>query len=196
MDVHVFRRCDTLIGVNPEERDIEGRLIASAITGDAGSFASLANKYWEALVRFARSVCGEIDAEDAAQDALLVAWKKIGQLKNPEALFPWLIRITARICFRRMRFRFRFISLTHHPKAVEIPAVQPASTMDIERLLSRLAPRQRAVLHLTIIEGLSDREIGKALQITADSVRSHRRRAKDTLMKYCRQEYREDPYYD
>ena len=55
------------------------------------------------------------------------------------------------------------------------------SRIDISRLLCKLAPRQRAVLHLTTFEGLSDREIGEALGIASSSVRAHRLRARRRL---------------
>jgi RNA polymerase sigma-70 factor (ECF subfamily) len=51
----------------------------------------------------------------------------------------------------------------------------------VERTLRRLAPRQRAVMHLTIVEGMSDAEIGRMLGIDPASVRSHRRRARERL---------------
>ena len=37
--------------------------------------------------------------------------------------------------------------------------------IDVGRLLAKLAPRQRAVLHLTVVEGLTDHEIGEVLGI-------------------------------
>ena len=63
------------------------------------------------------------------------------------------------------------------------PAVSgnPGAAVDVWRLLERLAPRQRAVLHLTVVEGMTDTEIGEALGIAAGSVRSHRRRARQSI---------------
>ena len=52
---------------------------------------------------------------------------------------------------------------------------------EVERILKMLAPRQRAVMHLTVVEGMSDSEIGSVMGIDAASVRSHRRRAKERL---------------
>ena len=55
------------------------------------------------------------------------------------------------------------------------------SRIDVGRLLGKLAPKQRAVLHLTTIEGFSDREIAGILGITSSSVRVHRLRARRRL---------------
>ena len=52
---------------------------------------------------------------------------------------------------------------------------------DLERLLAKLAPRQRAVLHLTVVEGLSDSEIAEILGIAGSSVRVHRLRGRRHL---------------
>jgi len=56
-----------------------------------------------------------------------------------------------------------------------------AARVDVERTLGVLAPRQRAVMHLTVVEGMSDSEIGPVMGIDAASVRSHRRRARERL---------------
>jgi RNA polymerase sigma factor (sigma-70 family) len=61
--------------------------------------------------------------------------------------------------------------------------VEPAPDGEILiwQVLRRLAPRQRAVLHLTVVEEMRDSEIGVLLGITPASVRSHRRRGRDRL---------------
>jgi RNA polymerase sigma-70 factor (ECF subfamily) len=62
------------------------------------------------------------------------------------------------------------------------PAAETArAVFDVERTLRLLAPRQRAVMHLTVVEGMSDSEIGTVMGIDAASVRSHRRRARERL---------------
>jgi RNA polymerase sigma factor (sigma-70 family) len=48
-------------------------------------------------------------------------------------------------------------------------------------MLRRLAPRQRAILYLTVVEGFNDREISQALGISASSVRVHRLRGRRRL---------------
>lgn len=155
--------------------------VIQARAGDSDAFSSLVEMHWEPWVRFARSVIGAAEAEDCVQDALLIAWKKLGDLRSPEAFYSWMLRITAHLCFYRARFRFRFLSLDLFSRHVELPAPERIDTMDVERILHRLAPRQRAVMHLTFLEGMTDSEIGEVLQITADSVRSHRRRARESL---------------
>jgi RNA polymerase sigma-70 factor (ECF subfamily) len=148
--------------------------------GDPDAFSSLVERHWSRLVSYARSVLGDAEAEDAVQDALVVAWGKLGTLAEPAAFRAWVLRILGRLCFRRRRFSRRFLSLVGLPEAAD-PAPAVGQSIDVARTLRMLAPRQRAVMHLTIVEGMSDTEIGTALSIDAASVRSHRRRARDRL---------------
>jgi RNA polymerase sigma-70 factor (ECF subfamily) len=156
-------------------------LVRLAREGDPEAFSALVERHWGRLVPFARSVVGDADAEDAVQDALVVAWSKLGALAEPAAFRAWVLRILGRLCFRRVRFGRRFRSLVGLPEPAD-PAPEAAQeAVDVERTLKRLAPRQRAVMHLTVVEGMSDSEIGTVMGIDAASVRSHRRRARERL---------------
>lgn len=154
-------------------------LVEQARGGDRGAFSRLVELHWSPLVRLARSVIGETDAEDAVQDALVTSWNKLARLRKPEGFAAWVRRIVLRACFRKARGRKRWTTLDDAPEPVTSPS--PGAGLDVERLLARLAPRQRAVMHLTLVEGMTDREIGDAMGIAAASVRSHRRRARQSL---------------
>jgi len=94
---------------------------------------------------------------------------KISGLKHPEAFTAWLLRIVARRSFRR--------AAGNPAGAADGGRWRPGSGSrvgDRDRGCgadpSRLAPRQRAVMHLTVIDGMTDSEIAAALGITAASV--------------------------
>jgi RNA polymerase sigma-70 factor (ECF subfamily) len=161
--------------------ELSSDVVQRACDGDAEAFRSLVESHWLALVRFARSIVGESDAEDVVQDSFVVAWKKLKALENPDSFHPWMMRIVARRCFRRAGLLARFFPWVDLSGMRE-PSVPPSTgEFEVERILSLLPPRQRAVMHLTVIEGMSDGEIGRLLGIRADSVRSHRRRARQAL---------------
>jgi RNA polymerase sigma-70 factor (ECF subfamily) len=160
--------------------DDDLRRVARARAGDPEAFGDLVKLNWERLVRLARSIVGEAAAEDAVQESLLVAWRKLGKLARDESFRPWVTRIVFRRC---LRLRGRRAPL-ENPPAREGPG-NPETAVWAGELLSHLARRQRAVMHLTVVEGHTDGEIGGMLGITAASVRSHRRRARariDALM--------------
>lgn len=167
---------------------VEPALVHRAQEGDRDAFAAIVRARWVPLVRLARSVVGDGDAEDAVQDALVVAWNQLSKLRDPESCSAWLSQIALRTCLRRVRWRWRWLPLEEAPEgSVEN---RPDQAIDIQRMLQGLAPRQRAVLHLTVIEGRTDREIADLMGITAASVRSHRRRARQSLERFHQQQQR------
>ena len=149
--------------------------------GDVEAFSTLVECHWARLVHFARSVVGSNDAEDAAQDAFVKAWEKLPGLRDPDAFVGWLLRIAARKCIRRARWKPHLVQLADAADPADRSSGESIETFEVERVLSVLPARQRAVMHFTVIEGMSDSEIGAALRITAASVRSHRRRARESL---------------
>ena len=149
--------------------------------GDPEAFSSLVEKHWSRLVAFARSIVGDADAEDTVQDGLVIAWRKLGGLRSAEAFAAWSLRIVSRTCFRRLRLGRRFVPLSTADELAAPGADHDDGRLDVERLLAALAPRQRAVMYLTVVEGMTDSEIGLVLKLEAASVRSHRRRARERL---------------
>jgi RNA polymerase sigma-70 factor (ECF subfamily) len=156
-------------------------LVIRAQGGDIEAFSDLVASHWVHLVRFARSVVGSGDAEDLVQNGLVKAWKKLSALRDPGAFSAWLLRIVSRQCFSYTRRNRRLVPLIDIDDPSDPAGPGRIEAIDVERVLAALPARQRAVMHLTVMEGMSDSEIGEALHITAASVRSHRRRAKENL---------------
>jgi RNA polymerase sigma-70 factor (ECF subfamily) len=157
-------------------------LIVRARERDIAAFSMLVERRWNGLVRFARSIVGEAEAEDVVQDGLIKAWRKLPGLRTPEAFTAWSLRIVARLGFRRARRR-QLVPLIEASGTRDARSIARLQAIDVEMVLAMLPPRQRAVMHLTVIEGMTDTEIAAALAITAAAVRSHRRRARMTLSR-------------
>ena len=69
-------------------------LVVAAILGDFDAFDELATRYRAAAVRTAQSIVGREDAEDVAQDALLLAFKALPSIEDPTKFAAWLGAIT------------------------------------------------------------------------------------------------------
>ncbi|HKA19699.1 MAG TPA: sigma-70 family RNA polymerase sigma factor [Blastocatellia bacterium] len=79
-------------------------LVVAAILGNLDAFGELAVRYRAAVVRTAQSIVGRDDAEDVAQDALLLAFKALPSLEEPSKFAAWLSAITRH---RALRFSKR-----------------------------------------------------------------------------------------
>ena len=75
-----------------EERDEV--LVVAAILGDLEAFDELAKRYRAAAVRTAQAIVGRQDAEDVAQEALLLAFKAMPSIDEPAKFAAWLGVIT------------------------------------------------------------------------------------------------------
>ena len=153
----------------PRMADLVGR----ARDGDREAYGELVELMWPPLVALARTIlAGDDEAEDIVQDALVGAWTRLASLRRPERFPAWIRRIVSRRCFVHLRRR----------RAPAVPMAAPPAEprpedIDIRRLLNRLAPRQRAVIYLTVVEGRSAREAAAVLGILPATARVHRHRA-------------------
>ena len=164
--------------------DNDSALVRRAMDGDPDAFSDLAAVHWRRLLGLARSIVADLEAEDVVQEALIKAWRKLGSLRDEKAFSAWLTRIVANTAVAKARRRRFFEPLDG--VAVAVVEVPQDVRIDVGRLLHRLAPRQRAVLHLTAVEGYTDREIAEALGISSSSVRVHRLRARRRLAELNR----------
>jgi RNA polymerase sigma-70 factor (ECF subfamily) len=170
--------------VTPQNDDL-----AAASNGDQAAFGRLIEARWTRLARLARSIVGDLDAEDVTQDACVSCWRHLSQLADPDKFDSWLMRIVYRAAVHRARWQRVRAAVLLEPARMSAPGREPHTTAGsapdsdllVWQVLSHLPARQRAVLHLTVVEGMSDSEIADALDIRAGSVRAHRRRARQQV---------------
>ena len=88
-----------LVGEPPDEV-----LVVASILGDLDAFDELAARYRAAVVRTAQAIVGRENAEDVAQDSLLLAFKALPSIEEPQKFAAWLSAITRH---RALRFSKR-----------------------------------------------------------------------------------------
>ncbi|MFF4581824.1 RNA polymerase sigma factor [Streptomyces sp. NPDC001389] len=162
------------------------RLVAAAQGGDLDSLTALVSGSHPNVRRFARSLCATPeDAEDAAQEALIILYRKIGMLRASGALASWMFRIVRNECLRRARAVVRD---RDHPPAPDT-AADSAEDEALRRLeagrvaaaVAALPPDQRRVLIMRDVQGLSGREVADALGLTTPAMKSRLHRARATV---------------
>src|SRR5690349_17969661 len=81
-------------------------LVEQAQRGDREAFAILARSRGDRLYGIARRILRDIDlAEDAAQQALVIAWRELPRLRDPERFDAWLHRTLIHACYAEARRR-------------------------------------------------------------------------------------------
>ena len=153
----------------PDARD-DAELVRAATAGDRGAFAAIYDRYADRLHDFCWSVLRDRDeAADATQDAFLVAAERLGQLRDPERLRPWLYAVARSQALRRVRARSRVApeeEMTELPDPATGPE-QAAERSDLRELVwnaaAGLSERDRALLDLHLRHGLEGAELGQAM---------------------------------
>ena len=110
-------------------------LVIGAILGNLEAFEELVVRYRPAVVRLARTIVGAGDAEDAAQDSLLLAFKALPGIEEPRKFPAWLSAIT-----RNRALRFSKTETAHTSKRL---ALDEALLEKIEALARPLADKER-----------------------------------------------------
>jgi RNA polymerase sigma-70 factor, ECF subfamily len=182
-------------------------LVRSAQSGEIRAFDRLVLKYRARVVELAmRYTRNSADAEDAAQEAFIRAYRGLQQFRCESAFYTWLYRIASNCARNLLKARSRdLINST-----VELPDDQnaadpPARLQDLETpeeltltdeirgmvsaTLEKLSEAHRAVITLREIDGLSYQEIASEMSIPVGTVRSRVFRARDIIDRQLRRVY-------
>jgi RNA polymerase sigma-70 factor, ECF subfamily len=165
-----------LVAESPRE---EGKDVAEPL-----SFETFFETEARTLFRRLCAVTGNsAEAEEIMQDAFLALWERwdrVGALQDPTG---YLYRTAMNIFRKRSRraslaFR-RALSLAPDP----VPFEEIDEQQDVIAALAELTPRQRAALVLTDVMDYSSDEAGRALGVTAGTVRGLASRARENLRR-------------
>jgi len=152
-------------------------LVEQAQRGDREAFAILARTRGDTLFGIARRILRDVGlAEDAVQQALVIAWRELPRLRDPDRFDAWLQRMLVHACYAEARRKRAWIS-SIRVLPIDGPAAPDdlASLIDrdeVERGFRRLPPEQRTILVLHHYLGLDSNEIGEVLDIPAGTARS------------------------
>lgn len=166
---------------------------SAAVPVENYRFATLVPQHTAAMMRVAAALVGLADAEDAAQEALVRAWRAWGTLRDVEALRPWLLRITVNVCrgwqrgtFGRQAHRTRPLpddeSDTGGLESLSQIQADPGTSdytgaLDLRQAVNALPLHFRVVVVLHYYGGLQASEIAEALGVPAATVRTRHHRA-------------------
>jgi RNA polymerase sigma-70 factor (ECF subfamily) len=148
----------------------------------AGSFDDFYVSELPRLVALARGLCGAAIAEDVAQEAMLVAyrrWREVGDLERPDL---WVRRTCANLAVSQFRRRMVELRATARLRSRRTPAAElSASTEDFWAAVRALPRRQAQAAALRFVYDLPIADIATTLDCTEGTVKQHLSRARRTL---------------
>jgi RNA polymerase sigma factor (sigma-70 family) len=166
----------------------ETDLIERTKRGDADAYEALVHAYQGIAFRTAYLISGSAaDAEEAAQDAFVKAFRAIGRFRSGEPFRPWLLRIVAneahnrrRSAGRRARLALRAAGEQSSGGAVPSPedyALSAERGSELLAAVESLSEEHRLVIACVYFLDLSEEETATALGLRRGTVKSRLSRA-------------------
>ena len=166
-------------------RDAE--LIRRARAGDGAAFDALVAAYMRPAFQMAYRVVGHReDAEDLVQESFLAAYQYLDSFDVERPFGPWLNRIVLNrgANLRRARTRRQtepeVESVSSAPSALE-ESTRTEAREQLTRALATLSDRQRMIVTMFDVDGLTSTEIGEHLELAPGTVRWHLHEARRVL---------------
>jgi RNA polymerase sigma-70 factor (ECF subfamily) len=182
-------------GERPPGESPDAALVAEARAGNVAAYGALVLRHQNRLYTSLFHLCGSrTDAEDATQEAFLLAYVKLSSYSGASAFYTWLYRVAVNAAFTQRRKR-RTRSEGERLRSMSENAACPAAECPDERILrverakvvqqalASLSEEYRAILVLREIEGFDYDEIAQALGIPVGTLRSRLLRALMELRK-------------
>ncbi|MEW6567886.1 MAG: sigma-70 family RNA polymerase sigma factor [Chloroflexota bacterium] len=168
--------------------------VERAQRGEVEAFRWLVEAYQVPVFNLCRRMLGDpTEAEDAAQETFLRAFRALQRYDRARPFGTWLLAIASHHCIDALRRRKRFRSSDEGPVAqwdIVDPGDGPEERLarsqsgdEVEMLTRALAPQERAVIVLRYWYDLSYEEIAAALSLSQSAVKSRLHRARRALAR-------------
>lgn len=179
----------------------EARFLRRLVRREEAAFSRLVEQHKAMVLRCARGILlDDAEAEDAAQDAFVQVFKKIGEFRAESSLKTWIYRVARNTALNRTRALARRQHGLHETLdgASDVQQVGAESALSLrsdpvreaerqelasslQEALASLEPAWREVLVLRDVEELSYEEIALALELSLGTVKSRIFRARAAL---------------
>jgi len=160
--------CDD--GADPSEEE----LVARCLAGDQDAWNDLVQNY----SRYVFAICSQgyrlqgADAEDAFQDVFVRVYGRLGSLRNPEALRPWIAQLTRRVCLDRIAKGKREEPSDLDPAGIEGTIEELDEAFAVREALEELSEECQEVLDRFFCRDESYRTIGDRLELPSGTIAS------------------------
>lgn len=166
--------------------------VSRALQGDQKAFEDIVEQFGNLMLRTATLIVGDRDvAEDVVQDAFILAWNHLSDLRKAGALRPWLMRIVVNQCIsfkRRLARNTAFIRQTLSEQEIDLVA-QAADDFkgkmerdwDLAQAINNLPMKQRVVIVLHYYNGMTLPEMSRSLETSENTLKKRIQAALNNL---------------
>ena len=153
------------------------RVLASAADGDEGAFARIVEAHDNEMYRICVAVSRDhAIAADGVQSAWVIAWRKLGSVRDPARLRPWLMAVavneTKTLLKKRHRRSLTEVRVTTDGRPGGIDPATDVASIDLRNMLERLDPDDRALLAMRYLLGFNSTELASAIGISPSGTRT------------------------
>lgn len=171
-----------------EESTTDADLVRGSLAGDRAAFAQIYDRYADRLYDFCIGMLRDRDgAADCVQDIFCLAATRMGQLRDPDRLRPWLYAIARSEALRRLRDRRRERPSDELPDRAsdDVDPETLAARTELADLVAEaaggLSDRDRAVFDLAFRHGLGGPDLAEALGVSHSNANTLVQRLKRTV---------------
>src|SRR5215469_3395993 len=179
-----------LAGIGPIDESPDP--LAVAKSGNRAAFEQLMRQHERLVLATALRLLGNMaDAQDASQEVFLKLYRGLGQVTSHN-LAGWLYRVTLNVC-HDMHRRRPDMAVEADPPAPADPQRELLAAEKREvllRSLRMLSERERQVLVLRDLEGLSTAEVARVVGTAEATVRSHISKARVKMKEFVERSFR------
>jgi RNA polymerase sigma factor (sigma-70 family) len=170
---------------------LDRTVFAAAQAGDPLALERMLRELQPDIRRYARHQCHRSSViEDVVQEALLVIYRRVGNVRDAQAMAAWVMRIVARLCMLPALMLMRGAEeITQALEAAHFARMpQDELRIDLVRALESLPDIYRQVILLRDMEQLTIGEVAAGLGITREAAKSRIHRARALVREYLQPE--------
>ena len=162
------------------------RLVERAREGDDAAFSQLVDLDGDLCYAVAYRILRDVErAQDAVQQAFLIAWRELPRLRDPERFSPWLYRLLVNACYEELRRHRRWAGRIRVLPLDGPSSPDPSLSVDdrdlLDRAFQRLTPEHRAVFVLHHHSGFPLAEVAEIVGVPVGTVKSRLHHATRSL---------------
>ena len=184
----------------------EQALVAAAKQGDSQAMNELLARHWKTVDKLcSRMLRNRLDAEDARQEALVQAARRIATFEGRSSFSTWIYAVTRRVCLNELQKASRHSavpyddefdesvapaqSLRHDRRRLPRRASSPdafgrvAQRLDVDEAMREVSPAYHSVLVMWFFGDMSLTEISTQLEIPVNTVKTRLFKGKAQLAR-------------